>query len=60
MVYSIQLIPEIGTWGSDDVCARIPCTLVSGHEDSNVPTFWLLLYGAQEPRVQVGWDLGLR
>ena len=23
---------------------RIPCTLPLGHEDNNVPTFWLLLY----------------
>ena len=25
--------------------ARIPYTLPSGHEESDVPTFWLLLYG---------------
>ena len=26
------------------ISARFPYTLLEGHEDQNVPTFWLLLY----------------
>ena len=28
------------------ISARIPYSLPSGHEDNDVPTFWLLLYSA--------------
>ena len=36
--------------------ARIPYTLPSGHEESDVPTFWLLLYGlAAHIRFAVVW-----
>ena len=35
------------------ISARIPYTLPRGHEDNDVPTFWLLLYLLSRERVQV-------
>ena len=44
------------------ISARIPYTLPEGHEDNDVPTFWLLLYGFTVivSGFTVHWHLGLK
>ena len=47
---------EDGFWR---INAGIPYTLPYGHEDIDVPTFWLLLYSLG-PRVYRSWISGFR